>query len=135
MNIDFNLMYGVQNFLMFVNTNWTSVVIILCLINTLIIKFRSYIKMSDDEKIEIAKKQIKETMLKLITEAECDYLEWISAGSIKRSQVIEKIFNMYPILSKVTDQESLIQWLDETIDESLKTMREIFEKNKEIEEN
>lgn len=55
------------------------------------------------------------------------------AGSVKRAQVIEEIFEKYPILSKVTDQEALISWIDETIDDALKTMREVFTENKTVE--
>ena len=129
MDMDLNILYGIQNFLMVINDNWTMIIVIAGLVLALAQKVKDFLSKTDEEKIMIAKTQIKETMLKLITEAECDYREWVSAGSIKRSQVIEKIFNMYPVLSKVTDQESLIKWLDETIDESLETMREIFEKN------
>lgn len=129
MDMDLNILYGIQNFLMVINDNWTMIIVIVGLVLALAQKVKDFLSKTDEEKIMIAKTQIKETMLKLITEAECDYREWVSAGSIKRSQVIEKIFNMYPVLSKVTDQESLIKWLDETIDESLETMREIFEKN------
>ena len=68
---------------------------------------------SDEEKIDIAQKQIRETMLKLITDAEQDYDEWKLAGSIKRAQVIDKIFANYPILSKVTDQKESIKWIDD----------------------
>lgn len=71
--------------------------------------------------------QIQETMLKFVTRAETDYLEWVSAGAIKRSEVIDVIFKEYPILSKVTNQEELIVWIDSVIDEALRTMRKIFE--------
>lgn len=42
--------------------------------------------MSDDEKITIAKKQLSETMLKLVTQAEKDYNAWVKAGAVKRSR-------------------------------------------------
>ena len=134
MNVDMNILHGIQNFLQFINDNWTSIVIIIGLIIAIAKKAKNFFSKSDEEKIAIAKKQIQETMLKLITEAEVDYIEWIEAGSIKRSQVIERIFNMYPILSKVTNQEDLIEWIDDVIDESLEIMREIFAKNTEKED-
>lgn len=133
MNIDFNILYGIQNFLQFINDNWTAVTIIVALIISISKKAKDFLSKSDDEKIAIAKKQIQETMLKLITDAEVDYLEWVKAGDIKRSQVIKQIFEMYPVLSKVTNQEEIIVWIDEIINESLKTMREIFENSKDIE--
>ena len=92
-------------------------------------KVADYFSKSDEEKIEIAKAQIKETVLKMVTEAELDYEEWNKAGSIKRSQVIGQIYADYPILSKVVDQQALIEWIDETIDESLKTLREVVSNN------
>lgn len=132
MKIDVNLLYGIQNFLQLINDNWTVIVVIISLIIALAQKAKAFFSKSDDEKIAIAKKHIQEIMLKLVTDAETDYLEWKSAGSVKRAQVIEEIFTMYPILSKVTDQEELINWIDDVIDESLETMREVFAENNNL---
>lgn len=126
-----HILDGVKNFLQFVNDNWTSITIIIALGIAVAKKIKDYFSKTDEEKIAIAKKQICESILKLVTDAEMDYQEWVKAGSIKRSQVIGDIFVMYPILSKVANQEELIAWMDATIDEALKTMREIFEHNKE----
>ena len=123
-----NILIGIQNFLEFVNVHWTEIIVIIGLLIALVKKIKDYISKSDKEKIAIAKKQIEETMLRLITDAEVDYSEWIKAGAIKRSQVIEEIFVMYPILSKVTNQEELIDWIDDVIKKALETMRDIFEK-------
>lgn len=128
-----NVLTGIKNFLQLVNDNWTVIIVIIGLLIAIGKKAKSYFAMSDDEKIAIAKKQIQETMLKMVSDAEEDYLEWIEAGSIKRSQVIEKIFLTYPVLSKVTNQEELVAWIDDTIDEALKTMRGIFAENTEQE--
>ena len=129
-----NILNGIQNFLQFINDNWTGIVIVISLIIAVISKVKNFLSKSDDEKIAIAKKQIEEIILRLVTDAECEYLEWVNAGKIKRSQVIEQIFDKYPILSKVTDQESLILWFDCIIDKALETMREIFAKNEEKDE-
>lgn len=126
-----NILNGVKNFLQFINDHWTMIIIIIGLLISVIQKIKGYINKSNEEKIAIAKKQIKEVMLRLVTDSEVDYLEWQNAGAIKRSQVIEEIFEMYPILSKITNQEEIIQWIDDVIDEALKTMRDIFEKNTE----
>ena len=132
MNVDFNMLYAIQNFLQLINDNWTVIIIIIGLVIAITQKAKAFFSKSDDEKIEIAKKQIQQTMLKLVTDAETDYLEWKNAGSVKRAQVIEKIFETYTILSKVTNQEELIKWIDEVIDESLETMRNVFEENQAI---
>lgn len=124
-----DIMTGIQNLLLFINSNWTAIIIIVGLINALIIRVRNYMSKSQEEKVAIAKAQIQEIILKLCTEAEMDYLEWVSAGSIKRSQVIDEIFATYPVLSKITDQDEVIEWIDDMIDEALETMRDIFEEN------
>lgn len=123
---------GIKNFLQFVNDNWTTIIIIISLGIALYQKIKSYVSKSNTEKIEIAKKQIQEVILKLISDAEYDYEEFVKAGSIKRAQVIQKIFEDYPVLAKVTDQTALVEWIDETIDNALKTLREIVAMNKEV---
>ena len=125
---------GIKNFLQFINNNWTLIIIIIGLIVTIYERIKKYIKTSNKEKIDIAKEQIKEVILKLVSDAEVDYEEWNKAGSIKRSQVIEQIFSKYPILSKEMNQEELISWIDNVIDESLNTLRDIINKNKKDDE-
>lgn len=124
-----NILNGIQNFLMLVNEHWTEIIFIIGLLLILVKRVKEYIGKTDEEKIEIAKKQLKETVLKMVTDAEMDYQEWVKAGAVKRAQVVEEIFVMYPILAKVTNQEELIKWIDEIIDEALKTMRDIFAEN------
>ncbi len=121
---------GIYNFLALINENWTMIAAIFVLIGVIAKKAQGFFSKSQEEQVEIAKAQINEIMLRLVTEAESDYLEWVNAGEIKRSQVIDEIFELYPILSKVTNQEEIIAWIDEAIDEALKTMRKIFEDNK-----
>ena len=124
------MLNGIQNFLQFINDNWTAIIIIISLIIAIVQKARSYFNKSNAEKIEVAKKQISQVVLKLITDAEIDYNDLVSAGSIKRSQVIQKIFNDYPILTKATDQKAIIEWIDDMINNSLKELRKIVEINK-----
>lgn len=118
-------MDGIQNFLSLINDNWTSIMVIIGLILAIYKKAKVYFSKSNDEKIEIAKAQIRERMLKMITDAEIDFEEWNQAGSIKRSQVIGEIFEKYPILSKSINQQKVISWIDEEIDNSLKTLRKV----------
>ena len=125
---------GIQNFLEIINENWTTIIVIIGLAIGTINRIKKYINLTDDEKIEIAKTQISETILKLISDAESDYSEWKKAGSIKRSQVIEDIFIKYPILSKVADQTEIVKWIDDEIDNALETLREIIEENNKVTE-
>ena len=133
MTVDFNILYAIQNFLQLVNDNWTVIIVIVALIISISKKAKEFFGKNDEEKIEIAKKHVQETILKLITDAEIDWQDYKKSGSVKRAQVIEEIFEKYPVLSKVTDQEALIAWIDETIDDALKTMRKVFTENEAAE--
>ena len=112
-----DILNGIKNFLSLINDNWTTILVIVGLALALW------------KKIEIAKKQISENILKLITQAEKDYAEWENAGSIKRSEVISEIYKEYPILAKVVNQEELVKWIDEQIDNALPTLRDIIKEN------
>lgn len=125
---------GLKNFLSFMNDNWTTIVVIISLLIALYQKIRSFISKSNEEKIASAKAQIKEIVLKLITDAEIDYEHWNKTGSIKRSQVIQKIFEEYPILAKAVDQKAVIDWIDEFIDESLKELRKVLAEGENVQE-
>lgn len=124
------MLNGIQNFLSIINNNWTTIIVIIGLIIAIVKKAKDYLSKSDEEKIAIAKAQISETMLKLITDAEIDYEDWNKAGSIKRSQVIKEIFNEYPILSKVANQDEIITYIDYMIDSSLRKLRKTIDENK-----
>ena len=124
-----DILNGIKNFLSLINDNWTTILVIVGLALALWKKIESYSKLSTDKKIEIAKKQISENILKLITQAEKDYAEWEKAGSIKRSEVISGIYKEYPILAKVVNQEELVKWIDEQIDNALPTLRDIIKQN------
>lgn len=124
-----DILNGIKNFLSLINDNWTTILVIIGLALALWKKIESYSKLSTEKKIEIAKKQISENILKLITKAEKDYAEWEKAGSIKRSEVISEIYKEYPILAKVVNQEEFVKWIDEQIDNALPTLRDIIKQN------
>lgn len=123
------MLNGLKNFLQIINDNWTTILVIIGLLIGLLKKIENYISKSDEEKIEIAKKQIANAILEKITIAEQSYSEWSKAGQIKRSKVIAELYQEYPILSKVVDQAALTAYIDKQIDESLKILRETLEKN------
>lgn len=127
-------MNGIENFLNYVSDNWVSILVVIGVTISIIKMVAKFIQLDNDEKINIVKKQVRETMLKLITEAEIDFEEWNKSGSIKRSKVIADIYEKYPILSKAASQEVVIAWIDSEINSSLKTLREILKENKKEEE-
>lgn len=120
---------GVKNFLELINENWTLVTVIIGLGILVFKKIKSYLSLSEQEKINLALEQVRVTVLEMVAKAEIAWSEYKKAGSIKRSEVIKRIFDEYPILSKFTDQEQLLKMLDDMIDESLVTLREVIEKN------
>lgn len=120
---------GIKNFLTFINNNWTTITVIISLLIALYKKVMVYLQQSQEKKIKIAKTQLSQTILKFITDAEVDYENWNKAGSVKRSQVIQRIYTEYPILSKVVDQEALIIWIDDLINNALKELRKIVAEN------
>ena len=125
-----NFLKGLQNFLNIINDNWTTILVCAGLIVGIVKKTQDYLSKSDDEKIKIAKAQIKQVILKKISDAEVDYEEWKKAGSIKRSQVIAEIYREYPILSKVVDQTELTKYIDDAIDDALVKLRKVIDSNK-----
>lgn len=123
------ILNGIKNFLELLNNNWTTIVIIVGLTMSICKRVDAYMAKSDNAKIELAKSLISETMLKYVTKAEDDYKEWAKAGAAKRAQVIDEILAAYPVLKVSIDRDEIIAWIDVTIDEALKTMREML-KNK-----
>lgn len=122
-------MRSLQNFLFILNENWVTILVCIGLVMSMYNKTKTYLSKSTDEQIEIAKAQIEQTMLKFITSAEIDFEVWSSAGQIKRSQVIQEVYEKYPILSKAVDQASIIAWIDKQIDNSLIELRKIVKEN------
>lgn len=123
-------MIAIEHFLNYLSENWLTLLVCIGLTFTLVKMIIRYLSLDTNERIGIAKKQIKEAMLKLITEAEIDFEEWNKSGKIKRSQVITKIYEKYPIISKAILQDDIIAWIDKEIDNSLVTLREIIKENK-----
>lgn len=122
-------MKGLENFLRFINEHYVEILVYIGLIIGIIQKVKAFLGKSDEEKIEIAKKQIRETMLRMITQAEIDFDQWNEAGAVKRAQTIQTIYEKYPVLSRAVNQEEIIAFIDEQINESLKTLRKIVKEN------
>lgn len=113
-------MQSIVNLLQFLNNNWSMIIIIIGLGITLYKKIKSYLKLSTQQKIDVAWQQIEEIIMKLVSDAELDWKDFSKAGQIKRSAVIEKIYKDYPILNKIMDQDEVLKKIDELIDEALK---------------
>ena len=110
----------------FVNNNWGFFMILLALIFSIYVKVKGFIKLTPEQKIDIAKKAIKENILAYISDSEKTWLDYKKTGQVKRSEVISKIYNDYPILKEYINQEELIEFIDSLIDESLPEVNKIF---------
>lgn len=131
-------MQGIFGFLSFLNNNWTMIVAVATLLFALYLKIKSivskWIKMTDaekqnevDEQIKKAKQAIANYILSLVATAEVDW-GGSGLGPIKRAQVIEKIYEEYPILLEVVDQKEFMRFVDEHIDNALAIVREKLRK-------
>ena len=115
-----NILNGIINFFTFVVNNWTGIAVIIGLAIGIFQKAKEYAGKKKKEKIAIAKRQIHEIALSLVTKAETDYTDWNKAGKIKRSEVITQIYDKYPVLKEVLNQEELV------IDNALKNLEEVI---------
>jgi hypothetical protein len=114
---------------MWLKDNWLTLVIDLILIAEIIKQVYVFMNKSKEQKIEIIKAKINEIMLNYVKQAEDDYSDVVKAGALKRAQVIQQLYTDYPELSTVINQEEVINYLDESIDNALKTLREIIKEN------
>ena len=129
-------MKAILNFLTWIEENWTMIVAIATLLSVLYFRIKSainkWLKMTDEERekekqeqIKKAKQAIANYILSLVADAEDYWADYGSGlGSIKRAQVIEKIYKEFPILVEVVDQEELMRFIDDHIDLALETVRE-----------
>lgn len=127
-------MTAITNLITWLNDNWSALVVVIGLAIALYRKISSYLKKSNTEKVAIAKRQLEEIMLKLVADAEEDYEIYHKAGEIKRAEVLNIIYDKFPILANVMPQEQLIEWLDSQIDAALAVLREILNEHNEPEE-
>jgi hypothetical protein len=120
-------MNGILNFLTWLSDNWTMVLMCVVIVISLAHRAKVFFSKSKEEQVKIALEQVRLGMLDLVTEAEKTYGS--GTGTLKRSQVIQKVFERYPILSKVTSVDSLTIQLDKMINDSLSDMRKLLESN------
>ena len=87
-----------------------------------------------DKAVEVAKNALADYILILVSKAEIDWQsEDGKLGQTKRAQVIEQIYNKYPVLEQVQDKTELLAYIDSLITEALKVVRK--ELRQEIKDN
>lgn len=123
-------MESIKNVLKFIYENWATIIAIIGIGIGIYQKIKAIITASSDERIAIARRAIQECILKFVTDSEIEYQKWAQTGEIKRAEVINKIYEQYPILKLVKDQNELIAWIDAQIDGALIILRDIIEQQK-----
>lgn len=141
-------MKGLQNLLNLINEHWTEIVGIIIVLYSIYLKAKktyadwkakseaekeAEIKKAQEKAIASARQALGTQILKMVAKAEVD---WNDAGSklgeIKRSQVIAEIYKQYPILETVADQQELLAYIDDLINEALIIVRARVRKEMEI---
>lgn len=126
-------MDGLMNFLSLINEQWPTISACIILIIAIYAKTKKLymdwqIKTEEEKNMQIqqAKEALKDVILGLVSQAEIDwnYESTEKLGVIKRSTVIEQIYEKYPVLLQVVDKDDLIKEIDRLIDEALITVRE-----------
>ena len=126
-------MNGILNFLTFIKENWTTIITIIGLLLWIGMKIENYVKLSKEQKIELALTNSKKICLSIVTKAE--ELFGSDTGRIKKSYVIDELLNKYPILQEITTKENFENELDKIIEDSLTQMKQILETKKNKEED
>lgn len=121
-----NPLTAVENFLKFINNNWTTIIIIIGLLIALYEKIMKYLKLSKQEKVETTLKIVKEEMLKRMSDAELEWKGYKDSGQLKKSQVIAEIYQEHPELKKYVNQDELIKMIEHIIDDNMAGMNKVI---------
>lgn len=82
-----------------------------------------------DAAIAQAKLALDEFILGFVADAEINWQdEGAKLGPVKRAEVIQRIYQQYPVFNEVMDQKELIKYIDQLIDHALVTVRETIRK-------
>lgn len=133
-------MKSLQNLLEFLNNNWSQIAVLLSLFLAVATRLSAFIRdwqtKTQEEKdkaaqeafekaVETAKKALADYILILVSRAEIDWQsEEGKLGKTKRAQVIAQVYAKYPVLEQVQDKTALLTYIDDLINDALKTVRE-----------
>ena len=119
-------MTSIINLFKLISDEWMTIIFIILLVVVGIRKVISFLKMDKAKKLDIILKLVKEEILSIMAEAEVNWKDYSKSGEIKKSEVISKIYERFPILSKYINQEELIQEISDMIDEEKSKMDKII---------
>lgn len=126
-------MTSLTNLLNFLEENWSHIIIFIAIAFTIYKRWQYFSKLSEKEKVDVAITIVSQIILEKLACAEDEWSKYKKTGTIKRSKVINEIYEQYPILKTYADQEYIINKIDDFIDEGLKnlekTIKDIKDKN------
>ena len=83
-------------------------------------------KMSKEERLEAILKIVKTQLLKFMGEAEVQWEAYKKSGALKKSQVIQKIYEQFPLLKEYIDQDTLIQKISDMIEDEMENLNKVL---------
>ena len=104
----------------FIGENWFFIVIAIAVV---IYTADEILKRRSKEKVLIAKRLIAISIDAIVAEAEWKFEDYEKSGQFKRSYVIQTIYNKYPALNKVLEQEELLSWIDKLTEDSVARLK------------
>lgn len=86
----------------------------------------------DDKIFNSIKRTISPMILSFVADAEFDYIGLVKMGAIKKSQVIVRIFNSYPVLGELLNKDKIYKWIDLMIDQALDELKISLNENENV---
>lgn len=111
----------------------TEVVIFICLAGGMVYIAQNWINTAKnidvDSVINEVLPAIRSILLYLMSEAEEAWQDYEKSGAIKKSQVITMIYEKFPVLHKVADQDYVVEQISQMIENEMDELRTIMSKN------
>ena len=129
-------MTGLQNFLTLLRENWTTICAFISITVALYFKIKHEVEKwqnmdeaQQKQELERAKEMLADYILGLCARAEVEWArEGSGLGKIKRSEVIQKVYDAFPDLAYAMTQEEMTTLIDTLIEKALETVRETIRK-------
>lgn len=112
-----NFLDAILTGLTFIKDNWTLIVTVIGLTIAIAVKVKNYIKLSKQEKIDLALVNLKSVALALVKE----FAEKYDENMVKRSAFFKYVVENYPSLAD--NLEDLVDSIDDIIDNALEVLK------------
>jgi len=120
------MLEGIKNLLSLVTANWALITVIIGLGIGIYARVKTYLKLTNDQKVNLAFTSVSKIILDLVTNAQDKF--GVDMNVIKRSNVLSAIYSQFPILTEVMDQDTVTAKIDKLIDDAIAEMKEVLAK-------